>query len=450
MKWTNHHQKLLLALRAQQLIPKLHMRLTFERYVATEDDMRRLSAWPDALSQDPGWPRIEPVLDQPDAWPAAWHRATELGWSPKSDHHNALFFTQMTDRFASDEDYENALWSWTEAIGAWKRLMQSDYPSALLADLTPEADEDTRQNHQQTLRDLLSPLIEDKAHALRDALRLDDDRRQNEQIDKRQARFAWSALDMAKVILNDIDTTQDHFGILTHLLSQTSQKQETIRMETIARFERMVQALDLNEATGEALVGPFEWVTQVFEMLGANSHGSISIVEQVVDLGWSLRRLGLDDNNKDFEHILQITSHFNDDLSRRVKSLETFGHNAKCADFLVFKGELADTTESRKAIFERGLEICPGHRNSAMLLSYEYLNEAHALIYQLKLVPGTVSRTLSPSKAVEDTVLKAWAKVEQAEDVFPTNKELEQYVARVETTAKRLGVTLPPRKEEQT
>lgn len=438
MSALNHQQqKLLAALRAEHLIPKLYARLSLERYTASDEDIRRMSSWPESIAKDEGWQLLKLSIDEPRAWPSVWHQAVERGFSPVSDHHHALLFERLSERFAKDEDFEGALWAFNECIGAWRRVMRGDYVLGLLHDLAPEADAQTTQAHRDALKDLLDPLVDARRTQLRAALRLEDTPQQGEQIERRVTRFAWGALEMIPLILNDVG--MDPLGALARAKARAKSHQQQLRAQVVERFKHRLEALDLSEETKDSVMPALEWAHAAFELIGADLESCIELVHQCVELGWTLRRLGRDESDE-FKLMFAMMNPFNEQLANNMDDPISLGHNSKVADFLVFRGELATARPERKAIFERALTICPGHRNSTMLYSYELIYEANQLLGQSKV------RDLTGVKGGgQGTLLEAWAKVQQVEQLYPQNKNLEKTRAQAIELAKQAHIELPGR-----
>ena len=447
--------KLLAALRAEHLIPKLYARLSMERYSADEDELRRMAAWPEALMREPGWPLLKSALEQPQAWPAVWHQATERGFRPETDHHHALLFGRLSARFVRDQDYEGAQWAWNESIRAWRRVLgDAEYIPALLRDLAPEADEPALQALALSQRELLVPLAQDRQAQLMQALRLEDEGEPSAaQLDRRLARFAWSALEMTRVILlgpdalggqqDDShaaphDAPADALGALDALALASAQAQAQTRARALTRFTRMVQSVDLATARDEALLAPFEWAVAVFELVGVTPQVSVEVVHQIVETCWSLERLRQDQDRQELVHLLQRGDAFARHMEHHLDSPQLFGHNSTCADFLVFQAEQASDRAERRAILTRALKACPGHRNSALLMSHELLHEASLLLGQSQV------RTLTAMRGDPALVQRAWHKVLEAEQLYPHNKSLEAYKLKVQEASQRLGLAYPP------
>lgn len=441
--WTSQHAALLLALRAERLIPKLFKRLSLERYEATEADLRRLSEWPSELARQPGWALIEPVLDEPGAWPDAWERAREAGFSPTCDHHHALLFSRLTSSFVRDHEYEHARWAWREAIEAWRRVMASGYPRELLDDLIDQREDtspELERAREHVITTLLDPLFDEHIDRLRAALGLGNDKLGA--LDRRVARFSWSALGQArKSLRDDALLGQDLFGTLAHARQRATSARVQIAVEAVERFKKLAEQLDASETPGPELLGPFEWAAQTFELIGHTEYASTTIVTQAVQFAWRLRKVGRDEE-AEFFRLFDIVEPFNKDLYARLERHDTFGHNSKCADFIVFRGEPLLEHRERRALFERALAICPGHRNASMLMSYEHLHEANQAIGQAQLILAPM-RHIPGNDKPSQLINKAWEALDRARAVFPTNEKIPDYEQRIRDEATRLRVDLP-------
>jgi hypothetical protein len=107
-------------------------------------------------------------------------------------------------------------------------------------------------------------------------------------------------------------------------------------------------------------------------------------------------------------------------LFDRLIGGQVFGQNSWSADFLVFRAEPLYGAE-RRAMLERGRKVCPDHRNSSMLLSHIFLDEASLLFVTLKRVPSAARNLAIPRKILKDLDVL----LTQAETVFPYNSKLE-------------------------
>ncbi len=434
--WAREHRALHGALRANAIVPPLVRRLSLERVSPDDDEIRRLRGWASTLRADPGWAAIEPVIDNPEAWPRAWEAAVAAGFSAASDHHHALLFGRFCEGFAHARDWDGAAWTWNQSVDAWARVFASDYPGTLFDDIAPKLS-DEGPDRAQMLREMLDGLIDDRRADLREAAGL---ARPGDapQVESRRLRFAWRALQQLATVATD---RADPHGTLRRLQQLAQQACASVNAELVGRFEKSVTEIDLSAATGDALLGPFRWVSEYFTAVGFTELAVTTMISAVVETCWSLRRLGRDES-ADFAALIDVARPFNRDLFARLVSFDSaFGHNSRCADFLVFVGE-NQTGPARRVTFEAGLEVCPGHRNSAMLLSYEDLGEARKIIAQVALTPALAARVPNTQRRVQSLLADAQRLLDKADDTYPYNEALPDARESLATELRRLNVTL--------
>ena len=450
--WTPHHAALLDALRAERLLPALYKRLTRERYEVDEAEWQRLSEWPATLYREPSWSTLEVVIERPDAWPDAWHRACERGWSEVAEHHHALLFGRLTERLIRDGEFDHALWCWMECWRAWKVVLAGDYIPALIRDVIEEPDahdehesqgspKDGREApaHDQVALHLLEPLVQARAAALRAHLNLDDDARARRALERRAIRFEWSALTLLVELLRA--PQGDACGTLEHARQLAVSQRASIGAQAVARFERLLDAVDIAQADSDELLHPFEWLAGVFDLLGPHEYASATAVTRTVALLWRLRKTGREEREGEFPRILEAMAPFQRDLRRRLEGGKTFGHNSKCADFMVFQGEDLQDRDQRFEIFSRAVAISPGHRNASMLLAYEHMHKVNEAITASALLPAPL-RHLGNTRQLK-LLQSARHHLSEAARHFPTHERLEKYGERLEQELARTGITLP-------
>jgi hypothetical protein len=432
-QWTPQHQALLDALRSAHVLPRLIRRLTQERYTASEAELVQLGEWPSSLKRDAGWAAIEPMLDSPRAWPAAWDRAVALGFSATSDHHNALYLCRLAARALADDEAELAWWAWQQGYAAWRRVLAGPYMLELLADLV-EPDAALEAERRAVVTHLLDGYIDERAAELAEGLGL---RRALADgapaaMLRRQARFGADALRLAAApVAPDADPT----GALRQAAALAARHIEALQREAAMRFEAMLKEQDAATGAVEALLAPFVWVEEVSAVIGADDALAIPVIEATVELGWTLRKVKRDKEQDLLLSILNAIAPINQALEARLLKHESLGYNSKCADVYVFLGEQSKGAV-RRDCFARALAVCPGHRNAAMLMSYELLAQADNLL-TLSKASGLLSQSTPQS-----LVREAEVKIAEAAALYPPNKELEGYRARLKEAAARAGVTL--------
>ncbi|QDG49653.1 hypothetical protein FIV42_02520 [Persicimonas caeni] len=428
--WTRHHRALLNALRADELVPKLVARLSLERCAARPDDARLLRDWIASLRRDAGWEVLEPQLDRPRAFPDAWRRAVEAGFSPRTDHHHALLFERFCNDLVAQQDMEVARYAWGECIDAWLRVFASDYVDDLLETLS------AKQDHvRQTL---LLRLLDTREAELVEAFRLDG-ARDGDDFDRRRAIFGWEALE---TLQKKLDESSAEHPALSCLRDQVDQACIRLRNKLVGRFDAMMDAVDLSEDDAEAVVYPFQWIREVCTIVPIDARIAARVVGAAVDIGWKLRKLEVDDADDLMSELLVLASPFNEQLCGFIDSGEAFGHNSTCADFLVFQGEQQSSGARREKHFERALEMCPGHRNASMMLSYEKLREVSDLLLRIRMMPAALKLLPGASDRVGTVFESATELLDDAEALFPSNETIAEYRHEIVAEAERLGTSL--------
>src|SRR5690554_5383241 len=112
-------QELKILLEARARLPHLIARLSSDTRRLQPQECDALSGWYAALREDPGWPLIAGALDDAVAWPRTWEQAREAGFSARTEHHNALFFSGEFFTALERDDLTLAANAWREALIAW-------------------------------------------------------------------------------------------------------------------------------------------------------------------------------------------------------------------------------------------------------------------------------------------------------------------------------------------
>lgn len=450
----DHQRTLLAALRAKALVPTLIDFLSRGRVRARGDDPRILRDWVESMLADPGWkvlgPRIEALADGSEKpgtrtaadWPQLWSKAVTAGWSPRSDHHHALLFARFCDdatfskgtaskdtasKDTAPKDFEVANLFWKESVAAWLRVLDSDYLDEWLKGMGA-ADLKTR-------RHLLEPLIAPRVSQLRSGLSLENASNPTA-IDLPTTRFAWQALHH---LAEQVAASSTEDPALIGLGEDIARERVDIQAAILRQFARMVDALDLSSPDIDALLAPFLWAGAVFNILPIDASVAARVADAAVDIGWKLRKLRPDDLDKSMAKLLNAARPFNEALEGFILEGEAFGHNSTCADFLVFRGEHRARSKGRDRYFERAIAVCPGHRNASMMLSYEKLRALSDLLLRVRMVPSAITMLPGSATRVESAIADAWALLDQAEALYPSNETILEYRQQLAHEADRLG-----------
>lgn len=431
--WTAEHRALLAAMRAQAMIPELVQRLSLERVTASEAEVRQLQGWAESLREEPFWPQLEPLIGAPDAWPQAWEDAVAQGTSPRTDHHAALFFQRVGTQLVGKTDWAAATWVWPQAIDAWTRLFGTDYPGKLFDDLVDPAT--STVDRPQLLREMLDgvtlileQLLVESSGATLPLL--------NPQLPRAPLRFAWAMLRHVETATAD---APDPYGTLGRLRANARTTRLEVSSQVVRRFERAVAEFDLTTATRDDLLLPVLWIATYCQATSFSEDAVTTVVSQIVDLCWGLRRVGRDEPPI-LAALLGAGEPFNHDLFRRLSTADSaFGHNSRCADFLVFQAESLNG-ESRVATLDRALRVSPNHRNALMLKSYHLLEDARGGLQEVAL---TIALLTSGSRARAQAKMdRVVATFQEAERLYPYNDALEEVRSDITRTADRLNLTV--------
>lgn len=446
--WSDAHQKLLETLQAQQLIPPLYARLSLERYAAHEDDLRRLVAWPRVLQRQPGWKLIEPALNHSDAWPETWELASQMGFEPLAHHHHALLFTHLTERLIKDREFDHASWTWTQCLKSWKSLANSNYLTELIEDITPQraANDDretTSHAHGEILTSLLTPMFDAHEQGLYQAIALDPTTNTiTSKFDQRLAQFHIRAFE-SFLTLHDVGFTHPCYPnaheLWEALYDKTIAIKHTIRETLLQAFEQATSQVNISDDEAYILLAPFEWIASCCNIMRIDDEIATLVVTQAVEFGWKMRKLGREDDSDEFDRMLMVCAPFQQHLVQAIESGRLVGPNSKCSDFMVFQGEHADEHDTRKELFERALQICPGHRNASLMLSYEHLYLANQTMAALSRIPAPLKH-LNAGERTKKLWNEAHKHIETAREIYPFNTKLESYEERLKAAAERLRV----------
>lgn len=399
--WTSQHHALLNALRTQDLLPWLIQRLSQERIRPSNDDLQRLRDWPQALMESNAWPLIKDALKRPEAWPDVWHRAHEMGFSTRAHHHHALFFMDLSHSLRESDDLDVAIWSLTQSLQAWTALAHTDYLKALGMRVLPSAPSGLVE---ETIGDLLKEDVQAICQWVEESLKRSPPH-------ERTNTLALGFLS----VLEDADTTSP-LKLARALASATREK---LNMLPGARLREILAEQDLLTVNDDTLVAPFKEAAELTRHLAYPDLAVSDLVHISVETCWALRKIDRDDMPA-FKRIVETISPLNEILFERLLAGKIFGQNSRSADFLVFRAEPLNGVD-RRALLERGRKVCPDHRNSSMLLSHTYLDQATIHFVTLKRVPSAAKNTAIPRKILKDiAVLLA-----QAESVFPFNTKLD-------------------------
>lgn len=362
----------------------------------------RLGGLLDLLLADPAFPEAARSLAGNGArWSALWPGLRDR-LPTQGQHHLALLETrqgwnQLTqDPSAATRHFTNALEHWAPV------LEDRTYIEAFSAacGLDP-----SQAGAAELARWVLTPHVSALASAIAEPA----------QFDERLARPHWHVLERAQTRL---PAGRDEAALQRSILVE----------QVLEQVSAMAAELEPLKATDAELTAPIETLRRLTGGVGIHEDLSIWALERAVQWAWplyktrSLERLG-----KLMDAVRPFGMHVEEMLLRGDGA---FGRQSLCADFLLFLADNAQFDE-QEPLFRRGLAVCPGHRNSRLMLSYHKLREANAVLIRAEAPPG-LSEVMLGRTQFRQTVSDARALVDQAEELFAPNPKIPDYRRRVE------------------
>lgn len=406
------------ALHAEELVPN------FVRWASA----RKLRARPADVVSMRDWARL--VVDDPEVQKmirrvlnSALEQWTEHSFDSRIEHHHALLFHRLSLRLEGERHFVHArrLASWSRE--SWARVLgDPDYVPDLVASVSPEGNFEIEMLFTSVFEERIAELDGLLVEALGS---LSNPR----EVDEELASYA-------RGVLRDWADSDFPFSGPTEVARLALVRNAR---RPIDELGKQLDSVNFAEASRQELVRPFEWIRAVYEIIGYTPQASAEIVTQTVDFLWTLRRLDLD-VEATVEAIVGRTTTFNENLIEALSDAEMFGHNARCADFLVFQGERVADRDRRVEIFSRGLEICPGHRNSAKLLSHEYLWDVESALLKIESI-SSLTAGLGPIHSRAERLLdEADEALGRVEDVFAFNESIPDKREELDRHRFRLGI----------
>ncbi len=396
--------------------------------LSQDDDPALLGNLLALLRQDPGFEALGRALLEPEAgaragqfalvWPAVHQRLDSV-----AHHHLALLYTRWGWNALGQQERPQRVWAWWQkALEAYGASLGNEHfltqlcHDAQLPDKAPDL-----------LSNVLDWLIEPHAQALVTAL--------EDALSLKPALVAahWSVLKHAAESLEK--------GGLTDVLALKQVElgcamwQRRVIDKALAMVDEMARPVESIGAKREELIRPFEMLRLVTEITGPNEDISVWALEKCVEWSWPLYKSKEEIRLKD---MLDASRPF----AKHVESLlgrgtGAFGRNNASADYILFSADFVPF-EEQAAHFRRALEICPGHRNSRLMLSYHKLNLARRAMDEAdrREPPGAIISI--DRKAALAEVGRAEVLLDEAEALFPPNTRLSDHRERLAKLKGRL------------
>ncbi len=423
---------------AQLYLPSLVDRLSGGYLTIDEATACRWAGWIDSLRRDPAWKIIEPALEMREAWPAVWQDARQAGFSPATQHHQAIFFTRLFERTAADSRFELARLSFERALDCWKALEDDDHLRrevlpTVASDL-PEADAD---EVLASLFDGPLQLLEERALK---ALRVHD---WTASPRRRPLLFCLDLLDHARQTFADGPDDALSQGIVDGAREVEMRLHRAVTDE----LDQRLKSLDYATVELDELLAIFDGAILRCRHLRFPPPLDRLLLRSGLAVIWDLRETKRDEELGIIAPMVERLEPCTDRL-RQLGGEDTFGLQGALADLQVFKGEDALAIDARQEAFEEALQICPGHRNASRLLSYLLLERANRDLLKTAAIPGATSRVDILRRRIEPLLDNAADHIERAEELYPENDLLDRYRDDLREEQRRFRLTMEADSED--
>ncbi len=386
------------------LLPLLYKALTGQSAPLTRS--ARLGGLLDLLSTDRSYPEAAAsLLDGSARWAALWPDMRSR--LPAEGHHHLALLALRSGWDALDDDPSAATRSFLAALEAFARVV---------ADPNYIAQWRAAAGLGAERLDPIPWILAPHAQWLREAVA------EPASFHARRAGVHWMVLERAG----------DRLG--SNALSVARALQTEIVELALAQAVELASQTEPLQASDAELIAPLHLLRDLTGGIGIQEDISIWALESAVGWAWPLYKTReLDRLRVLMEAVRPFGMHVEELL---VRNEGAFGRQSLCADFLLF---LADNApfEEQDGLFLRGLKVCPGHRNSRLMLSYHRLRQAHAALVKAE-APAGLSEMVLGRRQFRETVASARALVDEAEALFEPNPKIDDYRKRVQALEKRV------------
>jgi len=238
------------------------------------------------------------------------------------------------------------------------------------------------------------------------------------------------APDLVRELLPDADSSHDFEACSARWRARVIE-------EVVADCERLAAEVDPVEATVDDLRRPIYHARRFTNLAGMQEPLTLWVIETTVRWAWPLYK---GEGHGRLEALVAATRPFGTHLeSLLLRGVGAFGRQAMCADYLLFVADFASGEEEDR-LQQRALKVCPNHRNARLMLSYRRLHDAHLQLIRLETSEPLERYVPGLSRGLEEAVERAAAAIALAEELFPANERLPDYVARLARARARLGL----------
>ncbi len=402
---------------AQLYLPILVERLCRGFIAADEATACRWAGWMASLQDDPAWQVIEPALPIREAWPEVWERARSAGFSPATEHHQAIFFTRLFERATKASRYELARQSFRRALDSWGALADTDYlRSEVLAKTSPDL---SRDQSVTAIEGLLEPTLALLRQRAADALRI---HAWEQSPRRRPLYFAKELVDEA---LSRFDA--DSPSPLTRGIAHNALEiRQSLTGSVTEEVDQRLQSIDLATAELGELLAIFDGALNRCRHLGFPGDVDRFLLRRGLAVIWDLRETERDDEMGVIPPMVERLEPCAERL-RAGDEAEFFGLQGAIADLQVFKGEEALSLDARQEAFEEALQICAGHRNASRLLSFLLLERANRDLLKIAAIPSATRRVHVLRDRIRPLLTRADEAIQRAEELYPDNDLIDRY-----------------------
>ncbi len=333
---------------------------------------------------------------------------TLAGWSPALIHHTAVHFGRVaavlepSDPDASDAARLRSVAAWL-ALGEERRYLEG-LARAVAGSALPAVEAETAG----------------RAAALRPLEELGATARAGAAEHSEPARRALA-------MLRRLDRAARIGGLDVHATTSITRRADTMRGGAISSALAPILEALADAGARDAIVQEapaiFERIRRVWIWSDRDEQVERFGVDEATPLAWlAYRATGWDPLRAMVAPLAEMT----DRMAERIEEdpRRHLAYTAKCAQFLVFRGECEKREPDRWPLVERALMICPSHRNARVVACNFLCDRADGLL------GGTAIFQPSALVAAEQAV-------QRAETLFPQSKRLEKSKARLEEIRER-------------
>lgn len=406
------------------LLPSLWGHLT-GRAAGPGDDPGQLAGLLGLARQDPGFAALGRALLEvggPHAFQAAWSpiqaRLPALG-----HHHLAVLWTRE-GWLCAKEDPARALQRWQRAQRHfWRALGASGFVEQLAADCG------ATDRAAFLAREAPAWILEPHAQTLQEAL-------VGSQGDMRELEAHWRALSEAPALAGEVEA----HAVKATLEAEVARWRTALAEQALGQAQEQARGVEPTSAPLEALEAPFRTLERAVRLFGPQEELSIWVLDKSVEWMWPLYKLKAEAT---LRALLALTKPFVFHVEALLRrGAGAFGRQSLCADYWLFVAD--DEPKDAQLWLQRALDVCPGHRNARLMLSYHWLSQAHLALVKCE---GPNTPLLAYVQISDDPAVEAWKEakrhIDEAARLLPENPRLPDYHARLNAAALRLKLPLP-------